>query len=52
MICYRCKGEAYIKMKGCGITNNIKDAIKDVLITFQTNVEREKGYIYSWCKED
>ena len=46
------KKECYLKMKGCGITNNIKDAIKDVLITFQTNVERDKGYIYSWCKED
>lgn len=44
--------ECFLKMRGCGITENIKNAIKEVSITFHTQMIREKGYIYSWCKED
>ena len=44
--------ESFLKMRGCGITENIKNAINNVSITFHTQMFREKGYIYSWCKED
>lgn len=43
--------ECYLKMRGCGITSNIRDAIKDLSIKFHTNINKENGYIYSWCNE-
>ena len=42
--------EALLKRRGTGLTDELKEALRDASEKIETRIEREKGYAYSICE--